>query len=475
MIQRAIVVALAFCFVPTAISACTCPSSPPQACPGLKAGEVVFLGTVTQIERSVSSDSNASGAEVTRYHFRIDERFSGADANEIDVFSGGNDADCAYRFKKGQQYLVFPYAAEEGRLFATICSNTRPVSEASALIPQLRAMRDAERVASLFGVLRRAEKPYEAVSEDPGSVPLPHVDLKLRSRLDRFDTTTDENGVYSLFGVFAGTYQLTAKLPPHLELTGQTLNGPLLPLQLPSGACYEYNIDALPTGSIRGSVLGPDGKPLHPASVELYRAGRYDESRLGWWEFQGEKGYFDFDHVGPGDYILVFNRHNRMDPNSPFPRSFYPGAPDLNEAERIVVGEGQHIDKADIHLEEGLPSRQIKVRLKSPRGMELRNIVVTAKADQGENPIAYKLPNGLYQFTLLKDAHYTISAQANAKVAQPAPAPRRLQSRHKNDPASGSQGCSASDSVEATSAEVDGADTGAKEITLTFARADCGR
>lgn len=436
----------------------------------MKAGDVVFLGTVIDIENPAAGDSKPGGAEVTRYRFRIDERFSGPDAREVDVFSGAKDADCGYRFQKSEQYLVSPYAAEDGRLFATICSNTRPVSEARALLPQLRAMRDAERVASVFGVLRRTEPPYKAVNDDPGGVPLPHVEIKLRSRFDRFDTTTDENGVYSLYGVFAGTYQLTAILPQHLELSAPS--GPLPPLELPSGACHEYNVDALPTGRIRGSVLGPDGKALHPASVELYRTERYDESRPGWWEYQGEKGYFEFDHVGPGAYLLVFNRHNRMDPNSPFPRSFYPGTPDLNAAERIEVGEGQEILDADIQLQDGLPARQIKVRLKSARGTELRNIVVTAKADQGGNPIAYKLPNGAYQFTLLKDSRYTISASANAE-SHPIP-PRHRPSRRKNNAASDSQACSPSDRVAAASVDVDGSDTATQEITLTFATPACG-
>jgi hypothetical protein len=472
MLRRAMIVASTFFFTPAAIWPCTCPTVATEPCQGLKTGYVVFLGTVTQIENPASADSNTGDAQVRHYHFRIDERFSGPDTNEIDVFSGGNDADCGYRFQKGEQYLVFPYAADDGRLFATICSNTRPASEAHALIPQLRAMRSGARVASVFGVLRRTERPYGPASGDPGGVPLAHVEVKLRSRFDLFDTTTDENGVYSLYGVFAGTYQLTAILPPELELSGQTLGTPLPSFELPSEACYEYNINALPTGSIRGSVLGPDGKPLHPASVELYRADHYDDSRPGWWEYQGERGYFEFDHVGAGDYILVFNRHNRLDPNSPFPRAFYPGTPDLGQAERIEVREGQQIEKADIHLEEGLPSRQIKVRIESPRRITLRNLVVTAKADHGENPIAYKLPDGLYQFTLLKDARYTISAHASVEaVRRPH---RRRRSRHKNDPSGAGQECSPSDTVEATPVEVEGGDDGAEDITLAFARPECG-
>src|ERR1700728_4142020 len=175
--------------VPIATRGCTCSDASPGACPGLQAGDVVFVGTVTGVEciayalpkAAASSDpppdqtgnastkppapdasvkaaatADAIASRLTRYHFRIDERFAPAQASalaeEIDIFSGGEDGDCGYRFKAGQQYVVFTHHGTEGRLFATICSGTRPVSDAKALLPQLRAMRNGQRVASVFGV-----------------------------------------------------------------------------------------------------------------------------------------------------------------------------------------------------------------------------------------------------------------------------------------------------------------------------------
>ena len=134
MIRRALLALSIVIFAaPFAARACTCSKAPPGTCPGLQEGDVVFLGTVTEVESIPASapegDSMAaasSGATaVFRYHFRIDERFAGPDAPEIDVFSGGDDGDCAFRFQKGEQYIVFPDKADDGRLFASICSGTR--------------------------------------------------------------------------------------------------------------------------------------------------------------------------------------------------------------------------------------------------------------------------------------------------------------------------------------------------------------
>jgi hypothetical protein len=171
-------------FAPAYVSACTCSKAPAGACQGLQQDDVVFVGTVTDVENvaspapdaasagdSQNAGTAASAADVTpvvRYHFKIDDKFAGPDTSEIDVFSGGDDGDCAYRFRKGDQYIVFTQQETEGRLFATICNGTRPASDGRALLPQLRAMRNHQRVASVFGVLRRSDPPLLAPADEIG-------------------------------------------------------------------------------------------------------------------------------------------------------------------------------------------------------------------------------------------------------------------------------------------------------------------
>jgi len=452
-----------------AAQACTCSQAPPGKCPGLQQGDVVFAGTVTAIEDisygAPKTDSSGAPVDIiasrlTRYHFRIDEEFAGPDAAEIDIFSGGDDGDCGYRFEQGERYVVFAQQEAEGHLFATICNGTRLASEARAVIPQLRAMRNGTRVASVFGVLRSADPPFLAPPDDPDD-PLPNISLKLRSRYDRFETGTDASGIYSFYDVHAGEYRFTANLPPRTELTQKGLTGGLPPFKIPDGACYEYDVVALPIGHIRGSVLGPNGKPLGLASVELYRAGAYSDSRPGLWAFQGDKGVFDFDHIGPGDYVLVFNRLNRMDPNAPYPRAFYPGTADAADAEPIHLKDGQQLTKVNIRLKEGFPTRQVRVSLKWQGSRPPGSVTVMAKADQGQNPAAQKMADGLYQFTLLESASYTISAWEDL-------APQRAVSRKNPD-------CVPPSRIDASDVVVSGSDPDAKELTLVFSNPSCAQ
>jgi hypothetical protein len=589
--------AICLCFLagPAVSLACTCSNAAPGACAGLQQSDTVFLGTVTDVAfvrptpppegASSPTDTNAaapapdangaaaatspapdaSGTAATpaptptptmpviRYHFKIDERYAGPYSTEMDIFSGGDDGDCGYRFEKGTQYIVFTQQEADGQLFATICNGTRPAIDGRALRPQLRAMRDGRNVASVFGELRRADPPFlgppdppvETPPDTPPDVPsdapptapgdppaytkadvpdvaptatpapapadtsavapevatsaapddsptasrsaklkpvranasepvdppmepanaddsLPHVALKLQSSDDRFQTSTDANGVYSFYDMNSGTYSFTAKLPARMQLSLRTLPGELPPFTIPNGACYEYDVEALSTGHIQGSVLGPGGKPLKIASVELYRVGHYDDERPGLWSFQGAKGVFDFDHIGPGQYVLVFNRTNKQDPNSPFPRAFYPGVTDIGDAKPITLKDGQDLSKVNMKLSDGYPTREMRVLVKWTGARPAGSVTVMAKAGKGDNPSAEKIGEGVYQFTLLASDSYTISAWEDLLPQHVAP--------RRKAPA-----CTIPARIDTATVSVDGADGDTKDVTLIFPETGCGK
>lgn len=481
MVRRLFILAIFALAAPAASWACACSQAPPGTCPHFDAGDIVFLGTVTDVaEVPVSAaeagNQSATATPILRYRFHIDEKLSGPDSSEIDVYSGGDDGDCAYRFKQGTQYVVFTQQETEGRLFATQCNGTRPASQARALLPQLRAIRDGQHVASVFGVLRRADPPTLAPLDDPDD-PLPNIALNLRSRYDRFTTTTGPDGVYSIYDVHAGEYDFSAKLPPGVVLADRD-RASLSSFQIPAGACFEFNVDALPTGRIEGSVTGPDGKPLRLASLELYRAGNYDSSRSGLWTFQGARGTFNFDHIGPGQYIIVYNRANRVDPNSPFPRSFYPGTTEASEAKPIEVKDGQ-IVKVKFELQDPYPTRVLRVHLKWKDGKPPGSVFVMAKADKGDNPAASVAGDGIYDFTLLKSGHYTVSAWEELDPGRRGVAGRTAERegaggrKSAQKQGNGDADCTIPARINSDSIAVDGTDASAKDITLTFSGPEC--
>jgi hypothetical protein len=83
-----------------------------------------------------------------------------------------------------------------------------------------------------------------------------------------------------------------------------------------------------------------------------------------------------------------------------------------------------------------------------------------AKAEQGDNPSAKKIREGVYEFTLLDSAHYTISAWEDLD-------PQRVSQRH------GDSSCTIPARIESDTHTVDDAETDGDDITLTFVSPPC--
>ncbi len=448
--KRIILCALFAIFAPIGSFACSCFQSVPAKC-GTGIGDgILFVGTVLHVDNPAVDDGTLGGPGEATYKFHIDEAFTGTSGSEITIYSTRGGADCSFHFQQGKQYLVAPYGGPGERLFATVCSITRSVEESIAFLPQLRAMRNHQRVASLYGVLRSGEEPYESVTSEFYGPPLSHTAVELRSESHTFDAKTDANGVYAFYGVPEGKYKISAELPPNLELAEMISNDPLPPIELPSGVCYEHDVTAYPTGSITGRVLGPDG-PVSFADLELYRSEKYkDWERLGvpWMESQDrDKPSFEFKHVAPGDYILVYNFRNIISTDTTYHRTFYPGVADETKASLIHVSAGMKVKDADIKLTGGKPVRVLKVTIVPEQGMLPDVHYIDAKGSDGSTLSNTVASPSTYELTLFKDLHYKIHGEGY---------------------------CSATDTKPHTETiEVDGSDDRATEITLTFRGAGC--
>jgi hypothetical protein len=170
----------------------------------------------------------------------------------------------------------------------------------------------------------------------------------------------------------------------------------------------------------------------------------------GWYEAQDrEKGFFEFRNVGPGDYIIVYNNSGRVTADDPYPRTFYPGVPDLKSARVIHLEGGQKIDDADIKVSGGWPTREITVRFVAQTG-ELPDInYVVGKGSDGQSTLERTVSPGVYSISILKGVRYDFHGEGY---------------------------CSATKEDSGTeSIQVDGSDERATEFTLTFRGPSCPR
>jgi len=388
---------------------------------------VIFAGTVTE-----HVDSAA--------RFRVTEAFKGVAGGYVDVVGIKG-----WDFEDGQQYLIFANECGDGCLYTEPNSDTRRLECAQAIIEQLRAEKKGRRVASVYGMLWGP------------SHPMADVTVRLQAGTKSFETKTDERGVYAFQRLPEGRYKISADLPPNLEVRQEVLGSPVAQFDLPARSSWEQDIHAEPKGRISGRLLGPDGKQMRDAGVDLYLLEQYKaKSSLPVYRRDGRPSKpsqsFDYNHLSPGDYVLVFNSANLGQPDAPFPRTFYPNAADLESSQIIHLADGQQIMDADIQLGKPLPTRQITVRLvwngSAPENFSPLHVIAVASA--GMKPYTDLFTNSTCTLNLFPSVRYSIHAEAECRAGNPA-------------------------AVSTDTVTVDGSDMSVSQVTLTLDKNDCVR
>lgn len=106
--------------------ACTCA---PKASVGqeLEQSTAVFSGRVVAIRKHEQTNDPFAVVEVV---FEVAKTWKGVNKQTVSVFTGSHSATCAFKFKKGQSYLVYANSDSRERLVTGICSRTRKLKEA---------------------------------------------------------------------------------------------------------------------------------------------------------------------------------------------------------------------------------------------------------------------------------------------------------------------------------------------------------
>ncbi len=427
------------------VSAQDCAGPFPSDCPLLATAKVIFVGSVTENEKNSPS-----------VKFHVIEAFKGIHSDVVDLDKGLHE----FGFEVGKQYLVFAVpciwqGADKHCLMNGICSSTRSVENAAAILQQLRAEKNGNPVAAVYGTLVRTLGAGRHDWKEGYDHPLPNIVVRLRSDKNSFETITDPQGAYAFGRVPPGKYQVSADLPPDLELGNVIGDGPVEPFELPRRCCFENNLYALPSGRITGQVIGPDGKPLRLVIVYLYPASRYKNGERGVYGLQGrgipsaEWKPFEFHHLPADDYVLVMNPRNERNSDASLPMTFYPRSATIEGAQIIHLADGQKLSDADIHVDSPLPARQVTVRLlwgdKQPKDFYPPQLIV--KASTETPPFAEEAGPDVYKVNVLLGARYTVHAEAYCRVGT------------KN--------------VRTDDATVDGSDQSVSEIEIRFANGEC--
>jgi len=294
---------LIFC-VPSLVTACSCGIGGGKCDQSWNYGKEIFTGTVTR--QLIQPDRFTKVFQLS-----VSESFRGhaIAGQDIQVYTGNGGGDCGYRFQIGTSYLVYAYL-EGDRLVSSICSLTGTAAQSAHIIKQLRALRNRERVADLFGLVRRFPEFFDGEALEVKALDARRVRV-VGSNNFELSATTDPEGVFSFPTLPAGSYSLDVDPPPS-GMSNWHLNGGL-PVTVEIGATMlpgcSTTLSFMSAGSIKGRVIDEYDHSL-AGSITLEPAdekGAEAAKRLGGLiSSTTDTGDFHLLLAVPGRYRLVY-------------------------------------------------------------------------------------------------------------------------------------------------------------------------
>jgi hypothetical protein len=146
----ALLVASLVALLPDRAYACSCASfggSPEQRAERvLDKSAAVFTGKVVDLERNFKQSMYGS---LNKVSFRVTEVWKGPKRETLELTTPSQEMACGYSFSEGRTYLVD--ATGKKSLDTSICSETKPLSEASKTVQALSLV-DTSGGVSVLGV-----------------------------------------------------------------------------------------------------------------------------------------------------------------------------------------------------------------------------------------------------------------------------------------------------------------------------------
>ncbi len=301
--------------------------------------------------------------------FKIDRLYRGTAGESVEVYS-------LLSVTEKEQYFVYAKNGSDGRLNIL---NDGPCGTPPIVLAKAGDELDyAEEVASGKSGTRISGVIYEdhwELGSRRRNVPIPDVEVTVRSKRNKFTTRTDANGKYIFKDIPVGQYHVTAHFPTGLRERSRPVSWKATPYKMSEGVIVigEYfasdmfaiqppakpkrfyrhtaSLDLVGTSlsSISGKFIGSDGNTPPQQAVLLIRVGdtgnALSDGEVARVWAGGGSGELHFEDVPEGKYLLVINPNNCHDQRAPqYGRTFYPGVPDEGTATIIAVGKDQRLN-----------------------------------------------------------------------------------------------------------------------------------
>jgi len=329
----------------------------------------------------------------------------------IEVMTGTGGGDCGYDFKPNESYLV--YADNyNGKIYTGICNRTRPLSEAAEDLEYINNLAKAGTGATIYGAVNKYRR-LKSDEEWQPQPPLPDILLTLEGNGKTYEATTDMKGEFRIADLTAGSYTLRLLAPKGFYPfeTEQKI-------KVYEKGCAAADFSLSVNTSLSGRISDEKGAPPGEIKVDLVPVEQINEpyQKDKHAAFTDEAGRFTFRTIPPGRYYFGI-RFQHWEPKFAYPRTFYPGTQELNEAATVTISEGQVLENYDFQLPAKLSERKIEGIVVYPNGKPVQDAHIgSEEVEYTENSTASYSgdgkteANGRFSLTRLNGLRYLIKA-----------------------------------------------------------------
>lgn len=365
----------------------------------------VFLGTVNNSTTTTVKQGEFNDARRV-FRFTVDTAFRGVAGREVEVVTGFGDADCGYGFQLGRQYLVYAHRNDAKVLSTSICSRTRPASEATDDLAYFRELSKAPPEGTIFGEVKLNRR-QETAGHEPA--PMKGVRILIGAADKSYEAITDEKGKYEVSGVTGGTYRVKVELP-----AGTNIHNSEREVTVAARGCAQATFWLEPDTRVTGRVMDAQGLPASDVLMELVPV-KDDQTGFPSYVRTGTDGRYEMKLVHPGRYLLgVRIAGSAGSTHVPFPQTYYPGVSDRSGATIVSISEGQHFEADDLILPPRLIERQLNGIVRDSSGKAVRGATVWLKDTQYINAdMPYRKETdaeGRFSFLVYEGMKYSLNA-----------------------------------------------------------------
>ncbi len=381
--------------------ACSCAGAM-RPCEAYGDAAAIFVGTVTL---STNITVKEVGFETTKrkVRFHVDRALKNVESSDVEVLTNWGEAACGYGFRLGGQYVVYAYSDNNKTLTTSICTRTRPLSEAAEDLEYISGRSKAPPGGTISGEvrLRRGDEyPWPPVKD---------ARILVKGPDKEWEGKTDSEGKYSISGLRPGKYKVRLELPE-----GLSIYNPEVELNVLDRGCRDAFFLAEPDTQITGKVLDAQGLSAADVLIELVPVTREVGSHP---EFvrTDKEGRYALKLVKPGRFYLGVRIFGSAGATwIPYPKTFYPGVKDQSEATVITIGEGQRIELNELVLPARFIERTLSGTVVDSNGTPVAGAIVWLKERQyQDSDMPYRRETdseGRFSYTVYEGIKYSLNA-----------------------------------------------------------------